>query len=110
MSRFYYPHMLVDLRSVTLDDTQAVGGAVGRVSVWISSGCQATSGIDPPATPKTDPPKKRRMLLKWKRSRRCISVATDRRLRWSRLFRQVEGFAKVYSGCVDMPSWSSNLR
>ena len=25
----------------------------------------ATSGIDPPATPKTDPPKKRRMLLKW---------------------------------------------
>ena len=27
--------------------------------------CQATSGIDPPATPKTDPPKKRRMLLKW---------------------------------------------
>ena len=28
-------------------------------------GCQATSGIDPPATPKTDPPKKRRMLLKW---------------------------------------------
>ncbi len=29
------------------------------------SDCQATSGIDPPATPKTDPPKKRRMLLKW---------------------------------------------
>ena len=28
-------------------------------------GCQATSGIDPPATPKTDPSKKRRMLLKW---------------------------------------------
>ena len=27
--------------------------------------CQATSGIDPPATPKTDPSKKRRMLLKW---------------------------------------------
>ena len=30
-----------------------------------SAYCQATSGIDPPATPKTDPPKKRRMLLKW---------------------------------------------
>ncbi len=43
--------------------------------------CQATSGIDPPATPKTDPPKKRRMLLKWGTQRRCISVATDHRSR-----------------------------
>ena len=41
----------------------------------------ATSGIDPPATPKTDPPKKRRMLLKWGTQRRCISVATDHRSR-----------------------------
>ena len=46
-----------------------------------SSPCQATSGIDPPATPKTDPPKKRRMLLKWGTQRRCISVATDHRSR-----------------------------
>ena len=36
-----------------------------RLQVEISTRCQATSGIDPPATPKTDPPKKRRMLLKW---------------------------------------------
>ena len=45
---------------------------------WLDD-CQATSGIDPPATPKTDPPKKRRMLLKWGTQRRCISVATDHR-------------------------------
>ena len=40
----------------------------GRWSRWLmrhAVSCQATSGIDPPATPKTDPPKKRRMLLKW---------------------------------------------
>ena len=46
-----------------------------------STRCQATSGIDPPATPKTDPPKKRRMLLKWGTQRGCISVATDHRSR-----------------------------
>ena len=35
-------------------------------------------------------------------TRRCNP--DGRQLKWSRLFRQVEGFAKVYSGCVVMPS------
>ena len=39
---------------------------LGLYREWIENNrCQATSGIDPPATPKTDPSKKRRMLLKW---------------------------------------------
>ena len=38
---------------------------LAQVGDWIIECCQATSGIDPPATPKTDPSKKRRMLLKW---------------------------------------------
>ena len=33
-----------------------------------------------------------------------VSTVVQLPLKWSRLFRQVEGFAKVYSGCVVMPS------
>ena len=51
--------LLADLPAVSIEGPKGVG------KTETARQCQATSGIDPPATPKTDPPKKRRMLLKW---------------------------------------------
>ena len=60
---------LVRDRMMTACERAAITREGWRTEGWQIRGvrreCQATSGIDPPATPKTDPPKKRRMLLKW---------------------------------------------
>ena len=61
------PVRRVHVRAALQKRLHRTGGVVKRRRVQRCGpiGCQATSGIDPPATPKTDPPKKRRMLLKW---------------------------------------------